>query len=120
MTWVLKVRGAHSQPIALDFLCPVCGPCSLTVEDRDCDGVPCPDGCGEIADRVMSAPFGAVDHVSVVRGSVAKPDSPLYLDTRALGEGMSMQEFKAKREKIDQEKRWKDAREYDRFCKGSV
>lgn len=118
MTWTMRVRGAHSQPIMLDFLCSSCGP-SSSLADRDCDGVPCPDGCGRIADRVMSAPFGAVNHVSVVRGGVAQQESPLHLNTRGLANGQTMTEYRAQREKVADEKRWREAKEYDRFVKGS-
>jgi hypothetical protein len=119
MTFRIKIRGAHSQRIALDFLCSNCGPFSLTVDDRDTEGVPCVDNCGQIADRVMSAPFGAVNHVSVVRGGVAQQESPLHLNTRGLASGQTMTEYRAQREKVADEKRWREAKEYDRFVKGS-
>ena len=104
MTFKITVRGAHSQPIALDFLCPNCGP-SSSLADRDCDGVPCPDGCGAMAERVMSAPFGKVRLVEAVRGKWEKPERKTYLDTRKLGEGQSLEEFQAKRRKM-----WRDER----------
>jgi hypothetical protein len=114
MTWTMRIRGAHSQPIMLDFLCSNCGPFSLTVDDRDTEGVPCVDNCGQIADRVMSAPFGAV-----VRGGVAQQESPLHLNTRGLANGQTMTEYRAQREKVADEKRWREAKEYDKFAKGS-
>jgi hypothetical protein len=118
MTWVLKIRGAHSQGLMQDFLCDECGPISA-IAPRDVDGILCPDGCGGFARWVMSAPFGAVNHVTVVRGGVAKQESPLHLNTRGLAEGQTMTEYRAQREKVADEKRWREAKEYDRFCKGS-
>jgi hypothetical protein len=45
---------------------------------------------------------------SVVRGPVAKPDSPMFCDTRELGEGMKMGEWKAKRQKLYAERRHRE------------
>lgn len=106
MTFTTRIRGASSQQIAQDFLCDDCGPFSA-LTPRDVDGWLCPD-CGEPAPWVMSAPFGWCNGVSVVRGAVAQPDSPMYLDTRPLAEGMSMTEWKAKREKLQIERRHKE------------
>lgn len=85
-----------------DFACHDCGPFSATTA-RDATDAPCPD-CGKPAPWVMSAPFGAVNGVSVVRGVVEKPASPFYCDTRELGEGMPLAEWKAKRAKYEQER----------------
>ncbi len=107
MSFTIRTRGAHSQLMLQDFLCPECGFISA-LAPRDCDGIQCPDGCGNVAGWVISAPFGWVNGVSVVRGGVAKADSPMYLDTRPLGEGMPMAEWKANRAKLQLERRHKE------------
>ncbi len=112
MTFTIRIRGASTQPITLDFLCPNCGPCIATVDDRDCDGIPCPDNCGNIAERVISAPFVGAVKASVVRGPVSRPDSPMYLNTRKLGEGQSLSEFKAERRKLYEERRHKEGKDF--------
>lgn len=104
MAWTLKVRGAHSQPMAIDFLCESCGPQSA-LADRDCDGVPCLDGCGRIAERVYSMPLVGAERASVDRGAVAKPRSPMFCDTRAIGEGQSIKDWKADRRKMYEQRR---------------
>lgn len=120
MTFKIKVRGDHSAPMMQDFLCDNCGPISA-VAPRDVDGILCPDGCGRIAVWVMSAPASiGVRIAEVVRGGVARQERPEWLSTRELAEGMSMQEWRAKRDKVQEEKRHVEAKEFDRFCKGVV
>ncbi len=117
--WKLTGRGAHSQPIMLDFLCPNCGP-SSSLADRDCDGVPCPDGCGRIAERVMSMPVVGPEKATVVRGGVAPQERPEWLSTRGLANGQTMTEYRAQRDKVQEERRWRERKEYERFVKGST
>lgn len=119
MTWKLTVRGAHSQPCMQDFLCDTCGPISA-LAPRDVDGIPCPDGCGAIARWVISTPMVGAEKPTVVRGGTATQDSPLWLNTRGLANGQTMTEYRAQREKVAEEKRWREAKEYDRFVKGST
>jgi hypothetical protein len=119
MSWTIKIRGAHSQPIALDLLCPNCGPQS-TIGDRDCDGLPCVDGCGAIAERVLSASFIGPEKFTVVRGGVAKAERPEWLSTRGLAEGQTMQEYRAQRDRVQEEKRHREAKDFERFAKGVV
>lgn len=106
MTFTIRIRGASSQPILQDFLCDDCGPFSATTE-RGATETPCPD-CGKSAPWVISAPHGSVRLAEVERGKVAKPDSPYFCDTRELGEGMPIEEWRAKRAKYHQERRWKE------------
>lgn len=108
MSWTVKTRGASSQPMLQDFLCDDCGPIS-TIAPRDVDSTPCPD-CGKPARWVISAPRVAIPIAEVVRGGVAKPDSPMYLDTRPLAEGMPLTEWKARRQKLYEERRWKESK----------
>lgn len=106
MTFTVRIRGASSQPMLQDFLCDSCGPISA-LAPRDCDGIPCPD-CDGFAYWVISAPMVGPEKATVDRGSVAKPDSPYYCDTRELGAGMPLSEWKAKRAKYHQERRWRE------------
>lgn len=118
MAWTLRTRGASSQPVMQDFLCDECGPCSA-LAPRDVDGIPCPDGCGGIAHWVISAPMVGAVKASVDRGAIAKPDSPMFLDTRELGNGMPKSEWRAKRDKMYAERRHKERGEFARFAKGA-
>ena len=52
-----------------------------------------------------------VRRVEVVRGKWERPERKTYLDTRELGEGQSMEEFRAKREKVWEERRREDIKE---------
>ncbi len=104
MTWTVKVRGAHSQPISRDFLCDECGPFSAIVEDRDAETHPCPD-CSKPAPIADSPVMGRVRLIEAVKGRWEKPERKTWLDTRNLGEGQSAEEFRAERKKV-----WRDHR----------
>ncbi len=104
MTWTVKVRGAHSQPISRDFLCDECGPFSAIVEDRDAETHPCPD-CSKPAPIADSPVMGRVRLIEAVKGRWEKPAKATYLDTRDLGEGQDVDDFRAKRRKL-----WRDVR----------
>lgn len=116
MTFRIRTRGASSQPILQDFLCADCGPISA-LAPRDTDHIPCPD-CGGPAEWRISAPPGFCSGVGVIRGGVAQPDSPMYLSTRELGEGMPYAEWRAKRDKIYEERRFREAKEWASSVKG--
>lgn len=107
MTWTIKTRGARSQLKLQDFECDTCGMVEVLAPICDVTKCPCCDGW---AVWRISAPHGVVRQAEVVRGGVARPDSPMYLDTRPLAEGMSREEWKAKREKIYAERRWKESK----------
>ena len=49
--------------------------------------------------------------VEVVRGKYEKPERPTYLDTRKLGEGQDIEEFRAERARIWDEKRRADVKD---------
>lgn len=49
-----------------------------------------------------------VRRFEVARGKWEKPERPTYLDTRELGEGQSMDEFRAKRREVWERKRQED------------
>jgi hypothetical protein len=94
--------------ILSSYLCPTCGEIELMVSSPSPDVAPC--DCGAFADWLPSPIHGSVQASSVVRGTVAKPDSPMFLDTRELGEGMPLKEFKEKRRKLYEERRHKEGK----------
>lgn len=115
--------------ILADFECPEHGPFEAFV-DADAETAPCPemvsgyegealgdaggDGvpCAEVCRWLPTPIHGSVRLGEVTRGPVAKPDSPMFLDTRALGEGMPMKEWKAKRRKLYEERRHKEGKSW--------
>ncbi len=110
-----------------EFECPFHGRFELTVP-RDTNGDPpeaakcravCGEGvseedtlCLEMSPWCISAPMGRVRTAEVQRGRVDKPDSPMYLDTRELGEGMPYDDWRAKRDKLYEERRHKEAKDF--------
>jgi hypothetical protein len=116
--------------IRADYRCPKHGDFEATVESPSPDFEPCPQVVGatipiavDYADRATVdlcgfpspwVPFpirGRVNQAEVQRGTVDRPDSPMYLDTRELGEGMPMEEWRAKRDKVYEERRHKESKE---------
>jgi hypothetical protein len=115
--------------ILADFECPEHGVFEAYA-DADAESAPCPfrrcnasdmctgclscasepASCYEIAEWSPSPIHGSVQAGSVVRGPVSKPDSPMFLDTRELGEGMPLKEFKEKRRKLYEERRHKESK----------
>lgn len=118
MTFVIKVRGASSQPIVAEYMCPEHGRFDVTVA-RDANGDPpsehpCPglwgaDECGRAALWVISAPHTRVQKVTAVtRGKWQKPEHKTWTDTRNIAEGQPLYEWKEDRAKIWEEKRKED------------
>ncbi len=107
--------------ILADFTCPRHGRFELLV-DADDDWASCPermdccdehiDFCGEFSPWSPSPVRGRVRIGEVERGKVDKPDSPMMLDTRELGEGMPMEEWRAKRDRMYEERRHKEAKDF--------
>ena len=97
--------------ILCDYLC---GGCTATFEamvgSPAPDDVICPE-CGSMAAWSPSPVLGRVKSIEVSRGGYAKPDRKTWLDTRELGEGMPLAEFKAKRRKIREEQTWRETKE---------
>lgn len=131
MTWKITIRGSADRPIAAEYCCPVHGRFTVTV-DRDAKGdapseVRCThkrearmfelfgatpeeridrERCYERALFVLSAPRVSVRRIEVERGGWEKPARKTFLDTRDLGEGQDVDEWRAKREAIrDQQRR---------------
>jgi hypothetical protein len=96
--------------ISNEYLCDSHGRFSATVERDGPDCHPCPL-CSRPSIWVISAPMGRVRTAEVQRGGVDKPDSPMFLDTRELGEGMPFDQWRAKRDKMYEERRHKEAKD---------
>jgi hypothetical protein len=117
--------------ILSDFTCPEHGRFEALAES-DAESAPCPfvteeggrwdEGRGEDQDRICEEPSPwtptpircRVRIGEVERGGVDKPASPMFLDTRELGEGMPMEEWRAKRDKVYEERRHKEAKDFIR------
>ncbi len=112
--------------ILADFCCPYHGRFEALAES-DAEWHPCPvwmvHGHANPATSVEApcdcqSPWspspvrGRVRIGEVVRGGVDKPDSPMMLDTRELGNGMPMEEWRARRDKMYEERRWKESKEF--------
>lgn len=120
VTLTIKVRGTSSQPIVSEYMCPEHGRFDVTVA-RDANGDPptehpCPgvwgaDECGRASQWVISAPIGRVKLGEVSQGKSAEKPHELALDTRELGEGMPLNEWKKKRAKLWNEQRYKQFKE---------
>ncbi len=111
--------------ILADFCCSEHGLFEALV-DADAESHPCPvwmvHGHANPATSVEApcdypSPWspspvrGRVRIGEVVRGGVDKPDSPMYLNTRELGEGMPMSEWREKRDKMYAERRHKESKD---------
>jgi hypothetical protein len=114
--------------ILADFTCPEHGRFEAFAPS-DAESCPCPEllppwedhgPAGDLGDGGIcqaDSPWspspvrGRVRTAEVERGGVDKPASPMYLDTRELGEGMPMEEWRAKRDKMYEERRHKEAKE---------
>lgn len=95
--------------ILADYHCASCETVrEYAVDSPSPDGVPC--SCGTRATWVPTPIIGTIA-TSVARGKVARPDSPMFCDTRNLGEGQPLHEWKEERRKMYQERRH---REYKR------
>lgn len=68
--------------------------------------------CGAASPFAISAPGAVrVKNFEVVRGKWERPERPTYFDTRKLGEGQPLEEFRADRRRIWEEKRWHENKE---------
>jgi len=132
MTFVVKFSGDRSATIVCIYTCPEHGEFDAEVQ-RDENGdspdvIPCGAELGVRADAfapngkmrrcelsAMWTPSSSVAcrvrRVEVVRGKWEKPERKTYLDTRKLGEGQDVDEFRAERKKIWDEERRKKVKE---------
>lgn len=136
MTWTIK-HTRSDRPVVAEYLCPVHGRFTLEVA-RDANGDPpaeakCPEWvdsphycedppcmdcgvngwtCEELSPFAISAPGTCrVKHFEVVRGKWEKPERSTYFDTRKLGEGQPLEEFRAERAKVWEEHRRNENKE---------
>jgi hypothetical protein len=95
-----------------DYECPTDhGIFEALMDSNGPDCAPCPV-CSKPSIRLMPAPMGRVKIGEVVRGGVDKPDSPMYLNTRELGEGMPYDDWRAKRDKMYDERRFAESKKF--------
>ena len=130
MTYVVKHRGDTSRPIIAVYTCPEHGEFDAEVKRDESGGAPELTLCrASLGWRMDAFGPGGIEHfcclpsawtptpiacsvrrVEVVRGKWEKPERKTYLDTRKLGEGQDIEEFRAEREKIWDEKRRADVK----------
>jgi hypothetical protein len=93
----------------------------MTIADPP-DEMSCPDGCGLRSPWVISSPLTRVNPIEAVKGKWTKPERKTYTDTRNLGEGQPLHEWREDRAKIWEEKRKEDvvrfAREHNERVRG--
>jgi hypothetical protein len=127
MTWTVKHRGDTSRPTTAVYTCPEHGEFDATVERDENGEAPDVIGCRELEYGVggdmdcgecgrpstwTPTPIAcSVRRVEVVRGKYEKPERKTFLDTRKLGEGQDIEEFRAERAKVWDEKRQRDVKE---------
>lgn len=92
--------------IICDYTCEGCEIVfEASVESPAPDNIDCP-GCEGQARWMPSASVACrVKRWEVVRGKWEKPERKTYLDTRKLGEGQSIEEFRAERRRVWEERR---------------
>lgn len=112
----IRTSGSTDRPTVAEYDCPAHGRFSLEVA-RDESGdapssVACPrDLCGCDSTWCVSAPRVAVRRVEVERGGWQKPERKTWLDTRNLGEGQDIDDFRADRERIRDDERRRGLKE---------
>ena len=128
MTFIRKHSGDREKPIVCAYTCPRCGEFDAEVKRDENGEAPDVIECGNLIESVEhddgnhtiavclgvaawtpSPTVGCrVRRIEVVKGKWEKPERKTYLDTRELGEGMDIDEFRAKRAAIWEEKRQQD------------
>jgi hypothetical protein len=138
MTFIIRIRGDNTKPIVAVYTCPVHGEFDALVQ-REANG-DAPDEtkcmrwldqeeteasghawsgysqlyCGKYAAWTPSPIAGRVKRFEVVRGKYEKPERKTWLDTRKLGEGQDIEEFRDERKKIRDEQRWREIKDETR------
>jgi hypothetical protein len=96
--------------ILSDYWCTTCADSfEALVPSPSPDEQECPH-CGELAGWLPTPIHGSVQVATVERGKVTKPDSPMFCDTRSLGEGQPLKEWKEQRKKLYVERRHKESK----------
>lgn len=132
MTFVIKHRGAPAIRMTFaDYFCEKHGRFEAQVE-RDDQGdvpasMPCPHEiledyfcgdppalCGKKSEYCISAPLAKVRAVEAIKGKWQAPERKTWTDTRDLGEGMDITEWREKRAAVWEEKRKEDVMRFAR------
>lgn len=94
----------------VEYLCEN-GHRSESLEERahPRESITCP--CGDVAERTVSAVLGRMPIATVTRGKPETPPWPHAYSTRELGDGMPYSEWKAKRDKVFNDRRIKKLKE---------
>jgi hypothetical protein len=104
-SWKLTTRAERLvAPKVLEFLCDEHGHFDAVVQPDDEDAAPCPE-CGAISPWSPTQLQGRVKRFEVARGKWEKPERKTWLDTRNLGEGQDLIDFRDDREAIREEQR---------------
>lgn len=123
MTFVYKHRGKVAVR-AQEFECPEHGRFEMDAPP-DVDFVACPfeveDPTGAPAKcphnaewRISKSGVAKMKTSAAVRGKSQKPEHPGWLDTRELGEGMPLEEWREKRRQIREQQRKADVMKFKR------
>jgi hypothetical protein len=108
----IKVRGAGGT-ILLEFLCDTHGRFEAHVDrETSPDSVPCPECGADSPWSPSSAPMCRVRAVEAIKGKWTKPERKTYTDTRNLGEGQPLYEWKEDRAAIWEERRKADVMKF--------
>lgn len=127
MTFVIKTRGARGTML-VDYECPTHGRFEALVQ-RDENGdppetQPCshrtfegyapPAPCNLVAEIRICPPLARVNPIEAVKGKWQKPERKTWTDTRNLGEGQPLYDWKEDRAKVWEEKRKQDVYDFAR------
>ena len=132
MSFTIKIRGDASAPMLCVYTCPEHGAFDAEVMRDETGGAPEVIPCGEevalgtVAHPLTGAPaveYGRcslaatwtpsavacrVRRIEAVKGKWEAPERKTFLDTRELAEGMDIDDFRAKRSAVWEEKRQQD------------
>jgi hypothetical protein len=140
MSFKIILRGGRTRTIAAEYECPVHGRFEIDVERDDAGdaperircpcwnapcgacpeckrGDPCPWNwgmCGTAAEWRISSPLARVRKIEAVKGKSATYERKTWTDTRNLGEGQPLHEWREDRAKIWEEKRKEDVMRFAR------
>ncbi len=117
MTFKVTYRGSPSPRTLADYHCEKHGRFELDVartpEGDAPDEVFCPaHGCGLTSTWCISAPLARVNPIEAVKGGWTRPERPTYTDTRNLGEGQALYDWKSDRAEVWERRRQADVMKF--------
>lgn len=125
MTFVRKFSGDRTSPIVAVYTCPEHGEFDAVVQRDENGEAPDEIQCGaeqsfngpepwceRLATWTPSPVAARVRRIEAVKGKWDRPERKTFLDTRELGEGMDIDEWRAKRAAIWEERRQEDVMNY--------